>query len=211
MPPEGPGSVQADIYSLGKVLYEISMGKDRMDFPAVNTRLHDLPDKTGLLQINEVLLRACANDPGERYPTAAMMHEDLVRVRDGRPLQRRWKLPGRALLVVLLLLGVAVGVYGAFMKWARGDVTIETDPPGAMVVCNQTMHRSPARFERLRLGEYAAREMLPGYEPADVKFEITGATPVRPPGLRLQRSHGAAHALFPARRARSSSCAMAMP
>ncbi len=193
MPPEGPGSVQADIYSLGKVLYEISMGKDRMDFPAVNTRLNDLPDKTGLLQINEVLLRACANDPGERYVTAAMMHEDLVRLRDGRPLQRRWKLPWRWLLVVLLLLGVAVaGGYGAFMKWARGDVTIETDPPGAMVVCNGTMHRSPAHFERLRLGGYSARVMLPGYEPADVKFEITGATALRPAPLRLQRSRGAA-------------------
>ncbi|MGB8166209.1 MAG: bifunctional serine/threonine-protein kinase/formylglycine-generating enzyme family protein [Chthoniobacteraceae bacterium] len=192
MPPEGPGSVQADIYSLGKVLYEISTGKDRLDFPAVSTRIDDLPDKTGLLQINEVLLRACANEPGERYPTAAMMHEDLLRVRDGRPLQRRWKLPWRVLLVALLLLSVAVaGGYGAFMKWARGDVTIETDPPGAMVVCNQTMHRAPARFERLKLGGYSAHVMLPGYEPADVHFEITGATALHPAMVRLKRSHGA--------------------
>src|SRR6188508_445985 len=33
VPPEGPGTPAADIYSLGKVLYEISMGKDRLDFP----------------------------------------------------------------------------------------------------------------------------------------------------------------------------------
>ena len=33
VPPEGPGTPQADIYSAGKVLYEISMGKDRLDFP----------------------------------------------------------------------------------------------------------------------------------------------------------------------------------
>ena len=38
MPPEGPGTPQADIYSLGKVLYEISMGKDRLDFPEVGHR-----------------------------------------------------------------------------------------------------------------------------------------------------------------------------
>src|SRR5206468_424944 len=31
--PEGPGSAQADIFSLGKVLYEISMGRDRRQFP----------------------------------------------------------------------------------------------------------------------------------------------------------------------------------
>jgi serine/threonine protein kinase len=33
MPPEGPGTVQADIYSLGKVIYEAATGKDRQEFP----------------------------------------------------------------------------------------------------------------------------------------------------------------------------------
>src|SRR5206468_5379478 len=33
LPPEGPGTPQADIYSLGKVLYEMSMGRDRQEFP----------------------------------------------------------------------------------------------------------------------------------------------------------------------------------
>ena len=37
VPPEGPGTPQADIYSLGKVLYEMSSGKDRMEFPEVPT------------------------------------------------------------------------------------------------------------------------------------------------------------------------------
>lgn len=33
IPPEGPGTPQADIYSLGKCLYEMAMGKDRQAFP----------------------------------------------------------------------------------------------------------------------------------------------------------------------------------
>src|SRR5215471_7048148 len=33
IPPEGPNSPQADLYALGKVLYEASMGKDRHEFP----------------------------------------------------------------------------------------------------------------------------------------------------------------------------------
>src|SRR5208337_347352 len=33
IPPEGPNSPQADLYALGKVLYEASMGKDRNEFP----------------------------------------------------------------------------------------------------------------------------------------------------------------------------------
>lgn len=38
IPPEGPGTQRADVYALAKVLYEISTGKDRMDFP-------ELPDE----------------------------------------------------------------------------------------------------------------------------------------------------------------------
>ncbi len=191
MPPEGPGSVQADIYSLGKVLYEIAMGKDRLDFPAVNSHLADLPDRTGLLQINEVLLRACANDPGDRYPSAAMMHEDLVRVRDGRPLRRTWKMPWRLIFVLVLLVAIVGGTVYALLRRARGEVLIETDPPGAMVVCNGTMRRAPARFEQLPLGRYSAHVMLSGFEPTDLKFEITGGAGLQLPRLRLERSHGA--------------------
>ena len=60
VPPEGPGTPSADVYSLGKVLYELAMGKDRLDFPELNTQLDSLPDKALLLRLNEVLLRACA-------------------------------------------------------------------------------------------------------------------------------------------------------
>lgn len=35
IPPEGPGTPRADLYSLGKVLYEIGTGLDRRDFPAL--------------------------------------------------------------------------------------------------------------------------------------------------------------------------------
>jgi serine/threonine protein kinase len=33
IPPEGPGTPQSDLYSLGKVLYESITGNDRLDFP----------------------------------------------------------------------------------------------------------------------------------------------------------------------------------
>ena len=50
IPPEGPNSPQADLYSLGKVLYEAGMGKDRSDFPEPPTQLAQTPDSAELLE-----------------------------------------------------------------------------------------------------------------------------------------------------------------
>jgi len=79
IPPEGPGTVSADLYSLGKVLYEISMGRSRLDFPALPDNWDDLPEdeQAQLREFNEVLVKACESDAGRRYSSARQMHEDL--------------------------------------------------------------------------------------------------------------------------------------
>jgi serine/threonine protein kinase len=51
MPPEGPGTAQADIYSLGKVLYEISSGKDRQAYPDPSTRIGHSADSWNLTRL----------------------------------------------------------------------------------------------------------------------------------------------------------------
>ncbi|MEP6671965.1 MAG: bifunctional serine/threonine-protein kinase/formylglycine-generating enzyme family protein [Chthoniobacter sp.] len=200
VPPEGPGSPQADIYSLGKVLYELAMGKDRMDFPAVNTDIAELPDKAMLLRLNEVLLRACDHDCGERYANAEEMHDDLLRLRDGEELavHARRRRPLFASLAVLLLLGSG-GFYALRQYHSYGSVRIETDPPGAWVALDNgaqkspgEMPKSPAEFAQLPIGRHSAHIMLAGYEPADTSFEVKTDEQVRPKLLHLQRSHGTA-------------------
>ena len=195
VPQEGPGTAQADIYSLGKVLYEISMGKDRLQFPELNTRLAELPDRELLMRLNEVLLRACAQDTAIRYASAEEMRDDLARVRDGRPLlgrrgRRRW------LPIAALLLSAATAFAWWKMKSPAGDRTgsvwIETDPVGAMVVFDSRMLKSPARFTAVQPGERTARVMLGGYDPIDLPLRIEAGGEIRPAKVTLRRSSGTA-------------------
>jgi hypothetical protein len=50
------------VFSLGKVIYEISSGQDRNDFPKLPEDLDALADRRALLELNEVVLKACDPD-----------------------------------------------------------------------------------------------------------------------------------------------------
>src|SRR5262245_46309533 len=75
IPPEGPGKAQADIFSMGKVLYEVSTGKDRQAFPEPPTRLVEMPEQKELSEFNEVVLKACESDARKRYQSAEAMRQ----------------------------------------------------------------------------------------------------------------------------------------
>jgi tetratricopeptide (TPR) repeat protein len=83
IPPEGPGKPQADLYSLGKVLYEIAFGKERQEFPQLPPDLQSHPDYAELLELNEVVLKACESDPRKRYRSASEMKGDLALLQRG--------------------------------------------------------------------------------------------------------------------------------
>ena len=66
-----------DVFSLGKVLYEASMGKDRLQFPDLPTTVFQNTDPM-LLKLNEIILKACELNPKARYQSAAELREDLA-------------------------------------------------------------------------------------------------------------------------------------
>jgi WD40 repeat protein/serine/threonine protein kinase len=114
VPPEGPTSPQADIYALGKVLYETAMGKDRHEFPEPFTQISADSESVALMELNAVLLRACAPDPKARYASAEEMHADLALLHSGGSVKRRHqfdrqfliaKQVGAVAIVATLLIG----------------------------------------------------------------------------------------------------------
>lgn len=117
LPPEGPGTIQADLFSLGKVLYELATGRDRQQFPEYPTNVAELPDRAALAELNEVLVRACAPRVQDRYQTAAEMHADLALLQSGksvsrmRATERRLKLAARASVLLLLVAGLSVAAF----------------------------------------------------------------------------------------------------
>ncbi|KAF0177951.1 MAG: WD-40 repeat-containing serine/threonine protein kinase [Limisphaerales bacterium] len=108
IPPEGPGTAAADLFSFGKVLYEVVTGHDRQEFPMLPDDLGQLTDREQLLEVNEIILKCCHLDPRERYASGAEVLADLKRIEAGRSL-RRGRAQRRQLAVAACVAVAALG------------------------------------------------------------------------------------------------------
>lgn len=93
VPPEGPGKPGADVFALGKLLYELATGLDRDDYPRLPPELNELPDRRMIFALNGIILRACEPGSAQRYRDAAGILADLLVVQAGSSLRhkRRWR------------------------------------------------------------------------------------------------------------------------
>ena len=107
VPPEGMGRPPADLYSLGMVLYEMSTGRCRQDFPEIPTDLPSREDKELFMQLNAVVLKACDPNPARRFKTASHLLTALNGIQTEKRGFRRGfsrRLFVRTALMILLLL-----------------------------------------------------------------------------------------------------------
>jgi len=76
--PEGPNTASADLFALGKTLYEAATGNPAAQFPELPSDLNAGPEADALLRLHAILLTACETDPADRHPSAGAMHADLL-------------------------------------------------------------------------------------------------------------------------------------
>jgi CHASE2 domain-containing sensor protein len=80
MAPEGPGKPSADVYGLGKVLYEAGFGLDISRFPELPTDVIQTADESALFDFNRIIMKACEIDENRRYRTADALRADLAKL-----------------------------------------------------------------------------------------------------------------------------------
>lgn len=139
--PEGPGSAQSDIFSLGMVLYEAMTGKDRLDFPDLPSAPESEQSLDLRQRVHRVICRACAHKSDERFANA---HDMALALRGERvPESRKWRRRGWAIAGAMTLLAAGAWVWlrdGEQIKAAlhrtQPMLTIVSDPANAEVYSN---------------------------------------------------------------------------
>jgi tetratricopeptide (TPR) repeat protein len=174
IPPEGAGTPQADIYSLGKVLYEAAFGKDRQVFPQLPADVATRPEHIKLLELNEVIVKACAQDPRERYATISDLLAELEALQGGRSIRTKRRLEQYWFL--LKRTGVAAGLLGLLVaalmlagRW-RGDTDFQSSisevntlvEEGNVAVLSETPERVNVALAKFK----KAVELDPKFVPA---------------------------------------------
>ncbi len=149
VPLEGPGMASSDVYALGKVLYEIATGRDRLEFPALPKEMPSKAERKQWLALNDLICDACEPRLKKRSITDAMKLATRLRALQKGNLRRRGHssrlLAWAAVMIFLLGIGVLISQWSSLanltvdsaQKIEMGLVRVTSLPEGAQVTDEQ--------------------------------------------------------------------------
>jgi WD40 repeat protein/serine/threonine protein kinase/tetratricopeptide (TPR) repeat protein len=133
--------VRSDVYALGLTLYELLTMKPAFDerdrLKLMQQVLHEEPPRLGKVNravprdLETIVHKAMAKEPGQRYPSAARLAEDLQRFVEDRPIlarrvsarERFWRWcrrnPATAALIVTMVVALVAFTGGSVVMWSN--------------------------------------------------------------------------------------------
>jgi Protein kinase domain len=112
IPLEGTSDPAADLFGLGKTLYQAWSGNDRLEFPSLPvTTTEGLDWEKYGSRLNDVILRACHVQPSRRFRSAEQLSQALSEVLAGKR-----KVSRRGWLAAIGSLGVVAAAAGIFHR-----------------------------------------------------------------------------------------------